>query len=268
MQFQQIEFSKVLNDVYRNGTVNLEGTFRISPSEARELYLIENGNVTMARSWFQVERPDDIYGSMMDLKEDLENSASGLEEIDGVSVTVAGLSYERYVYMLEITDSFQESLVVAIVLAFVIVLIVLRDVRLSLITILPVIAITLWLRGGMVLSDTPVNLVTVQISSLAIGLGVDYAIHMVQRVREARFENPSGSQEDWMEESLDETGNNVAMSAFTDFIGFMVLALSIMPLFVTFGLIMAVMIFLSFVAAVIMLPALLYQFGNLESSSN
>ena len=262
------EISKVLKDVYRNGTVNLEGTFRISPSEARELYLIENGNVTMARSWFQVERPDDIYGSMMDLKEDLENSASGLEEIDGVSVTVAGLSYERYVYMLEITDSFQESLVVAIVLAFVIVLIVLWDVRLSLITILPVIAITLWLRGGMVLSDTPVNLVTVQISSLAIGLGVDYAIHMVQRVREARFENPSGSQEDWMEESLDETGNNVAMSAFTDFIGFMVLALSIMPLFVTFGLIMAVMIFLSFVAAVIMLPALLYQFGNLESSSN
>ena len=262
------EISKVLKDVYRNGTVNLEGTFRISPSEARELYLIENGNVTMARSWFQVERPDDIYGSMMDLKEDLENSASGLEEIDGVSVTVAGLSYERYVYMLEITDSFQESLVVAIVLAFVIVLIVLRDVRLSLITILPVIAITLWLRGGMVLSDTPVNLVTVQISSLAIGLGVDYAIHMVQRVREARFENPSGSQEDWMEESLDETGNNVAMSAFTDFIGFMVLALSIMPLFVTFGLIMAVMIFLSFVAAVIMLPALLYQFGNLESSGS
>jgi len=262
------EIYNVLNDVYKNGTINLDGNFYISPSTARELYLIENGNVTMVRSWFQVERPDDIYGAMMVLKDDLDDSASDLNAIDGVSVQVAGLSYERYVYMLEITDSFQESLVVAIVLAFIIVLLVLRDVRLSLITILPVIAITLWLRGGMVISDTPINLVTVQISSLAIGLGVDYAIHMVQRVREARFENPSGTQEDWMEESLDETGNNVAMSAFTDFIGFMVLALSIMPLFVTFGLIMAVMIFLSFVAAVIMLPALLYQFGNLESSNN
>ena len=125
----------------------------------------------------------------------------------------------------------------------------------------------MWLRGGMVLSDTPVNLVTVQISSLAIGLGVDYAIHMVQRVREARFENPKATQEEWMAESLDETGNNVAMSAFTDFVGFMILALSIMPLFVTFGVIMAVMIFLSFIAAVIMLPALLYQFGNLEGNS-
>lgn len=261
------EIYKVLSDVYRNGTVNLEGSFYISPSAAREMYLLEDGKMTMARSWFQVERPDDIYGSMMDLKEDLDDSASDLNSIEGVSVQVAGLSYERYVYMLEITDSFQESLVVAIALAFVIVLFVLRDFRLSLITILPVIAITLWLRGGMVLSDTPVNLVTVQISSLAIGLGVDYAIHMVQRVREARFENPNATQEEWMAESLDETGNNVAMSAFTDFVGFMILALSIMPLFVTFGVIMAVMIFLSFIAAVIMLPALLYQFGNLEGNS-
>ena len=121
------------------------------------MYLLEDGKMTMARSWFQVERPDDIYGSMMDLKDDLDESASDLNSIDGVSVQVAGLSYERYVYMLEITDSFQESLVVAIGLAFVIVLLVLRDVRLSLITILPVIAITLWLRGGMVLSDTPEN---------------------------------------------------------------------------------------------------------------
>ena len=258
------EIYKVLEDVYRNGTINLEGTFYISPSDARQTYLLEDGKMTMARSWFQVERPDDIYGLMMDLKKDLDSAAGNLSSMDGVSVQVAGLSYERYVYMLEITDSFQESLVVAIILAFFIVLFVLRDIRLSIITILPVVAITLWLRGGMVLTDTPINLVTVQISSLAIGLGVDYAIHMVQRVREARFENPELKQVEWMEESLDETGNNVAMSAFTDFAGFMVLTLSIMPLFVTFGMIMAIMIFLSFVAAVIMLPALLLQFGNLE----
>ena len=220
----------------------------------------------MARSWFEVERPDDIYGLMKEQKKLLDASSADLASIEGVSVNVAGLSYERYVYVLEITDSFQESLIVAIALAFLIVLVVLRDLRLSLITILPVVAITLWLRGGMVLTGTSINIVTVQISSLAIGLGVDYAIHMVQRVREARFENPHGNQEDWMEESLEETGNNVAMSAFTDFVGFMVLTLSIMPLFVTFGMIMAIMIFLSFVAAVIMLPALLFQFGNLEGN--
>jgi predicted RND superfamily exporter protein len=69
-----------------------------------------------------------------------------------------------------------------------------------------------------------------------------------------------------MSEALDETGNNVAMSASTDFAGFMVLTLSIMPLFVTFGMIMAIMITLSFIASVIMLPALLYQFGDLEGN--
>ena len=260
------EIYKVLTDVYRNGTINLEGTYYVSPSEAREMYHLEDGKMTMARSWFIVERPDDIYGLMKEQKIQLDQASNNLNSVEGVSVQVAGLSYERYVYVLEITDSFQESLLVAIVLAFLIVLFVLRDLRLSLITILPVIAITLWLRGGMVLTGTSINLVTVQISSLAIGLGVDYAIHMVQRVREARFDNPDGNQEAWMSESLDETGNNVAMSAFTDFVGFMILTLSIMPLFVTFGMIMAIMIFLSFVAAVIMLPALLYQFGNLEGN--
>jgi len=260
------EIYKILEDVYKNGTVNLEGTFYISPSEARGMYLLEGGKMTMARSWFEVERPDDIYGLMKEQKKLLDASSKDLDSKNGVSVQVAGLSYERYVYVLEITDSFQESLIVAIALAFLIVLFVLRDLRLSLITILPVVAITLWLRGGMVLTGTSINIVTVQISSLAIGLGVDYAIHMVQRIREARFENPHANQEDWMEESLEETGNNVAMSAFTDFVGFMVLTLSIMPLFVTFGMIMAIMIFLSFVAAVILLPALLFQFGNLEGN--
>jgi len=258
------EIYNVLEDVYTNGTRNLDGTYHVSPSEARGTYFLEDGKITMVRSWFLVLRPDDIYGQMKEQKKDLDAASTDLNSMEGVSVQVAGLSYERYVYVLEITDSFQQSLGIAIALAFLIVLFVLRDLRLSLITILPVVAITLWLRGGMVLTGTSINLVTVQISSLAIGLGVDYAIHMVQRVREARFDNPNGTKEEWMAESLDETGNNVAMSAFTDFVGFMVLTLSIMPLFVTFGMIMAIMIFLSFVAAVIMLPALLYKFGNLE----
>ena len=262
----EAEIHHVLEDVCHNGTRNLEGTFYISSSEAREAYLLENGKLTMVRVWFQVLRPDDMYGAMKDQKKVLDNTVADINQMNGVSAQVAGLSYERYVYVLEITDSFQKSLVVAIVLAFFIVLVALRDIKLSIITIMPVVAITIWLRGGMVLTDTSINLVTVQISSLAIGLGVDYAIHMVQRVREARAENPQASQEQWMSEALDETGNNVAMSAFTDFVGFMVLTLSIMPLFVTFGMIMAIMIMLSFIAAVIMLPALLYQFGDLEGN--
>ena len=260
------EIYNVLEDVYANGTRNLNGTFYVSSSDARATYHLEDEKLTMVRSWFLVLRPDDMYGQMKIQKNQLDSASVEINEMSDINAQVAGLSYERYVYVLEITDSFQESLIVAIILAFLIVLIVLRDIRLSIITIFPVIAITIWLRGGMVLTGTSINLVTVQISSLAIGLGVDYAIHMVQRVREARYEKPYSSQEEWMSESLDETGNNIAMSAFTDFIGFMVLTLSIMPLFVTFGMIMAIMILLSFVAAFFMLPALLFQFGNLEGN--
>jgi hypothetical protein len=60
----------VLEDVYHNGTRNLEGTFYISPSEARETYLLESGKLTMVRVWFQVLRPDDMYGAMKDQKKE------------------------------------------------------------------------------------------------------------------------------------------------------------------------------------------------------
>ena len=63
---------------------------------------------------------------------------------------------------------------------------------------------------------------------------------------------------------MDETGKAVATSAITDLVGFLILTLSIMPLFVMFGTIMGIMISLSFIAALVMLPVLLYQFGELE----
>ena len=144
--------------------------------------------------------------------------------------------------MTEITDSFVKSLLTAIILSFFILLIALGDFRLTIITILPVAAITIWLRGGMVLTDTSINLVTVQSSSLAVGLGVDYSIHMVQRIREARRENPKATQTEWMTESMDKTEKAVATAKFTDLTGFLILTLSNMQQVFQLGYIIVIMI--------------------------
>ena len=50
-------------------TVNLEGTFKISPSEARELYLINNGNVTMLGLGSKLRGRTIFMAPLMDLKE-------------------------------------------------------------------------------------------------------------------------------------------------------------------------------------------------------
>ena len=253
-------------DIYRNGTRSLDSTFQLTPGDAKATYNIDDNNLTHLKIWFMVGKADDLE-FMRGLLVELESLEEPLESTGNVTLQVTGPSYKRYVYLTEITNSFEKSLLTAIILSFFILLVALGDFRLTIITILPVVAITIWLRGGMVLTDTSINLVTVQISSLAVGLGVDYSIHMVQRIREARRENPKGTQIEWMTESMDETGKAVATSAFTDLTGFLILTLSIMPLFVMFGTIMGIMISLSFIAALVMLPVLLYQFGELEKKS-
>ena len=257
--------AKILSDIYRNGTRSLDSTFQLTPGDAKATYKIEDNNLTHLKIWFMVGKADDIE-FMKELLVELESLEEPLESTGNVTLQVTGPSYERYVYLTEITESFEESLLTAILLSFFILLVALGDFRLAIITILPVIAITIWLRGGMVLTDTSINLVTVQISSLAVGLGVDYSIHMVQRIREARRQNPKAGQVEWMKESMDETGKAVATSAITDLFGFLILTLSIMPLFIMFGTIMGIMISLSFIAALVMLPVLLYQFGELEKN--
>ena len=257
---------KILADIYRNGTRSLDSTFQLTPGDAKATYHIDDNNLTHLKIWFMVGKADDLE-FMRDLLVVLESLEEPLESTGNVTLQVTGPSYKRYVYLTEITESFEKSLLTAIVLSFFILLVALGDFRLTIITILPVAAITIWLRGGMVLTDTSINLVTVQISSLAVGLGVDYSIHMVQRIREARRENPKATQIEWMTESMDETGKAVATSAITDLIGFLILTLSIMPLFVMFGTIMGIMISLSFIAALVMLPVLLYQFGELEKKA-
>ena len=88
------------------------------------------------------------------------------------------------------TESFQSSIYLAIVACFVVLFLVLRDVRLSVLTIAPVVAVSLWLNAGMNLFGASLNLVTLQVASLAIGLGLDFAIHVTQGIREQRTRYP------------------------------------------------------------------------------
>ena len=257
----------VLRDIQANGTRNhldpYQATFTFSPGEARQLYQLEGDKLVRLLVWFDVFEAGN-WDYMEELLVELEAAQKPLDAQPGVAVQVAGPSYSRYVYVNEITGNFQSSLFLAIGASFIVLLIVLRNPLLSLIAITPIMAITIWLRGGMVLTDTSINLVTVQISSLAIGLGIDYAIHVVQRLREARREAPTARQVVWMRETMEETGAALSASAATDFLGFMILTLSVMPLFFMFGLIMALMIVLSLVAALLLLPPLLLKFGRLE----
>jgi predicted RND superfamily exporter protein len=100
-----------------------------------------------------------------------------------------------------------------------------------------------------------VNMITATIAAIAIGVGVDYATHFTMRFIE-EFENEP-SRFPALRRAGEGTGGALTISAATSMTGFLVMAAAPMPMFQTFGVLTAVMIFFSWLVSLLVLPSLL-----------
>jgi predicted RND superfamily exporter protein len=126
---------------------------------------------------------------------------------------------------------------------------------LGVVTLLPVALSISWILGTMYVLRIPFNVLTVMITSLGIGLGVDYSIHVSSRYR---LELSRGkSPREALETTVTGTGGALLASATTTTAAFGTLALAILPVIRQFGVIAAVSIVYAFLASVFVLPTLL-----------
>ena len=103
------------------------------------------------------------------------------------------------------------------------------------------------------------------VTALTIGLGIDYAIHIVERYRH-ELQNSDNSKA--VETAIKHTGSALIISGITSLFGFAVLTLSPMPLVRNFGIITAATIIYSVLIAVLVLPSLMLLSGNMLKEKN
>ena len=258
----------VLKDIARSGATDPDN-IRSYASErlVKAIAQIdaETGRLFMLSLPIKVEKAED-WVWMGEFKTDLEAILEKyLDSGNGVTATLTGNSFRRFVYVTAMTDSFQSSIYLAIGACLIVLILVLRDIWLSVLTIAPVVAVSLWLNAGMNIFGASLNLVTLQVASLAIGLGLDFAIHVTQGIREQRLRNPIGGLEEWVKQMMGHTGLALFASGITDILGFSVLMLSIMPMFTMFSKVMIAMVVLAMAACLFCLPALLARFSGLSN---
>lgn len=130
-----------------------------------------------------------------------------------------------------------------------------RTPGLGVVAIIPVLIALAWLLGTMSVLDIPFNSETVVITSLAIGLGVDYSIHVSERFIDERVRHDSLANA--LSTTLTGTGGALLGSAVTTAAGFGVLALALSPPLQRFGIVTGLSIVYAFVASMTVLPCLL-----------
>ncbi|USZ67437.1 MMPL family transporter [Halorussus salilacus] len=130
-----------------------------------------------------------------------------------------------------------------------------RAPALGVVTLVPVVCALAWLLGTMWVLDIPFNTETAVITSLAIGLGVDYSIHFSERFVEER--RGSDSTAETLRTTITGTGGALLGSATTTAAGFGVLGFALTPPIRRFGIVTGLSIVFAFVACMTVLPSLL-----------
>ena len=173
-----------------------------------------------------------------------------------ISATLSGRATVNYHWIKDLGESHFVGLAISLFLVWLVASLLFRSFIAGLYTILPVASSLLIVYAAMVALNIDLGIGTSMFASVAIGLGVDFAIHTIDRLR-SLFKKNNGNWEQTLVELYPSTGRALFFNYLAIACGFGVLISSqVIPLN-NFGTIVVVSVSTSFLASLSLLPALI-----------
>jgi len=147
------------------------------------------------------------------------------------------------------------SLLIALVLVVLIVGMIFRSISKGIYATIPIIATILVLFGFMGFTGIPLDIATVLVGSIALGIGIDYSIHFISGFNSHLKEN--GDAEKAIEKTLLSSGKAIIINVTSVAAGFLVLLFSQLVPLQNFGLLVAISMFGSGLGSLTLLPVIL-----------
>jgi hypothetical protein len=190
-------------------------------------------------------------GTLKSAVEIVETNLAGLSTVSSFSIT--GMPFlEKSMAEMVISSQGTSLLFAAIAVALIVYLSLGRSWD-SILCLIPV-ALTIVANFGMMgWVGISLNLVTALVSSVAVGIGIDYSVHVYSRFRQGIAEGHS--PEEAMGSTIANTGRAVALNALAVAVGFAVMFLSEFPPLRHFGALIALTMLVSAGGALTILPA-------------
>lgn len=176
-----------------------------------------------------------------------------------IKATLSGRVQLNYQWIKELAASHFSGMFVALILVWVVSTLLFRSEIAGFYTLIPVGGAVLGVYTVMVLSGITLGMGTSMFAAIAIGLGIDFAIHTLDRLR-TLTEVHKGDLKLALVEFYPSTGKALFFNFLAVACGFGVLLASHISSLTSFGGIVMLSIGFSFAASVILLPALLLYF--------
>lgn len=220
-----------------------------------------NGEIIKLRIGIYVNSGTNLENS--EIVDDLRERVSSLESANqlgglGAVVYLTGDMVKIDAVLTGMTNSQVQSTSISLIVSFLVLMILTRRFTPALVVIAPVGVAAFWVIGSMAALGLQWNVLTIMVTALTIGIGIDYSIHVWRRFEEELKINPDDNWEA-VNRMHSSTGLALLMSAGTTICGFAVLILSPMPVVREFGLITSLTVFFSVILSLVVLPVLLVE---------
>jgi predicted RND superfamily exporter protein len=203
--------------------------------------------------WVQLKSGDNQ--DMMAVKADMDAFLRDNPPPEGLRAEWAGLTYLNVVWQDEMVGGMLESLMGAFVIVFFMMMILFRSPVYGVLAMVPLTLTIVFTYGLIGLVGKDYDMPVAVLSSLTLGLSVDFAIHFLERARAIQRETG-----DWMHTMtlmFQEPGRAITRNAIVIAIGFLPLLGAPLVPYNTVGLLMAAIMAVSSIVTVMLLPAIM-----------
>jgi len=211
-------------------------------------YDYEKANVT-----FQLKKDDSkAINSALDIIHTYEDDFKKM----GISMNYAGSGYKGLVFTDLILEGQIKSLILSLLIIIILLSLMFKNIKIGLISSVPIILTAAISFGIMGFLGIPLSTTTALLSSIAIGIGIDYAVHFLEQYR-----HNAANSDDKMQVAqltMAHSGKAIIFNAIVVIAGFLVLMFSVFPPNRELGALVSLNMFTSFVGTLTIMLVLLY----------
>ncbi|MDA3812638.1 MAG: MMPL family transporter, partial [Candidatus Cloacimonetes bacterium] len=175
----------------------------------------------------------------------------------GISVNYAGSGYKGLIFTDLILEGQIKSLVLSLFIIIILLTLMFKNIWAGLIGSVPIVITAIIGFGVMGLLNIPLSTTTALISSIAIGIGIDYAVHFIERYK--IYAKDTGDKQKTMQGAMHHSGRAIIFNATVVIAGFLVLLFSVFPPNRSLGALVSLNMFTSFLGTVTVMYLLLYK---------
>ena len=200
---------------------------------------------------------DDMTKQFEQLDKDLNDDIA--EYGDAKSIVTGNLLITLSI-LKNMTESQILSTGICFILAAIMLSLIYRNPILGLIAMIPVTISIIWVLGTMYFIGYSLNILTITVTCITIGVGIDYACYITERFR--LVADKTGDVTKAVTETISSTGSAILIAALSSMFGFGVLAFAPIPPEQQFGIITAITLLYAFITSILVLPLVLARWAN------